>query len=439
MRQATRVLLFAMLCPACGGGGGGGSPADGGLADAAGDSGAPAWPVQFGVPSDGGPGGDPRGIATDSSGNVYVSGQFYGDSSFIAKFDQAGKELWAKAYSVADFWGIAVDADHGGAIYVAATKINPPVNAPLLLKLDLDGNTLWTQELTTSKPTSGPPTSGGNGIAVAVDASGNALIAGVSDSAIAGVSPAQAGEPDLFVARYDATGAAGWVTMLGTGTGTSASNLVSIDTDAQGNVLLASEAQGAVAGQTYAGGLGDILLAKFAAATGASVWVRDDGSADEDGAYGVAVDSAGNAYVAGFSLGAFDGETNHGLRDAVLLAYDANGNRLWTREIGSNFDEDGLGVGTGPDDLPIMGGISFGDFDGHTNPSPSGAGGNPTPIAVKYDASGKKLWSNEIGTDLGGGNAVAVDAKGDTFVVGASSDSDKPVSIARFEPDGKAP
>jgi hypothetical protein len=84
-----------------------------------------------------------------------------------------------------------------------------------------------------------------------------------------------------------------------------------------------------------------------------------------------------------------------------------------------------------------MGGIAVGDFDGHKNPSPSGAGGSPTPIAVKYDADGNKLWSNESGWDGFGGQAVAVDAKGNTFVVGGAPD--KPVGVVRFGPDGQMP
>jgi hypothetical protein len=438
MWRATRVLLLAVLCSACGNGGGGGGSPDGGATGDAGDAGIPKWPVKFGLASsDAGPGGDPRGIATDSAGNVYVSGQFLGATSFIAKFSAAGKKLWDKSYSIADFWGIAVDSLHGGAIYVAGTKQNFPTNAPLLLKLDLDGKLQWTQELTTTKPVNAPPTTGGAGVAVAVDSNGNPIIAGISDSPTLSAKPAQLGETDLFIAKYDASGASQWITMLGTGNGTSASNLISVAADSQGNLLLSSEGNGAVGGQSFAGGLGDILLAKFDGASGKSTWVRERGTSVEDGAYGVAVDGTGNAYVAGFTLGAMDGQTNPsvGFRDAVLLKYDSSGNWLWTRQIGSSYDDDGLGVGLDPKEQPIMAGISFGDFDGHKNASPSGAGGNQTPIAVEYDPAGNKLWSNEFGD--GGGNATTVDSKGDTFVVGTSDDDNLPLYIVRFGPSGQ--
>ena len=54
--------------------------------------------------------------------------------------------------------------------------------------------------------------------------------------------------------------------------------------------------------------------------------------------FSVAVDSSGNTYISGVTGGDLDG-TNAGSADAFLTKFDASGNVLWTRQIGTaKFD-----------------------------------------------------------------------------------------------------
>jgi hypothetical protein len=415
-------LVFLACVVGCSSSSGGANAGDGGTQDEAGNPGdggsASGWPAQIVVAP--GSYANPAAIATDSMGNVYVTGGTGDDGGdlgcFLAKVDPTGHVLWVKPYAQRGCTGVAVDSPRS-AVYLA-TSLNPAntrlnFNASVLLKLDLDGNLKATQTLTPTMV--GTQTIGAIGHSVAVDASGDVFIGGLADSPIMGVMPGMvgSGEEDSFVAKYDSSGSVKWVAMLGTNTGMSIGNWPALAADAQGDVLLATEASGSVGGQPFAGGLGDIAVAKFGGATGNTVWVREDGTSAEDSVAAVAVDAAGNAYLTGFSAGALDGNANGtGMNTGVVLAYDASGTRKWTRE--DAMPSLGVGLGLDPKGLPIA---------------------VETSQVVKYDATGTKVWSTTSGATVP--IAGAVDASGNCFSLGGGSDPGT-LLVVRFLPDGKA-
>src|SRR5688572_6704340 len=74
-----------------------------------------------------------------------------------------------------------------------------------------------------------------------------------------------------------------------------------------------------------------------APASAASViWTAQFGTREADEADAVAVDPAGNLYVAGQTFGALPGHTSEGMIDAFLRRYDAHGVEIWTRQFGSS-------------------------------------------------------------------------------------------------------
>ena len=52
-------------------------------------------------------------------------------------------------------------------------------------------------------------------------------------------------------------------------------------------------------------------------------------------AYGVATDSSGNVYVAGYTSGGLDG-TNAGSNDLFVVKYNSSGTKQWTKQLGSS-------------------------------------------------------------------------------------------------------
>ncbi|NER00536.1 MAG: hypothetical protein F6K30_28210 [Cyanothece sp. SIO2G6] len=132
-------------------------------------------------------------------------------------------------------------------------------------------------------------------------------------------------------------------------------------------------------------------------------WTRQLGSNLNDYGYGIAVDNAGNIYIAGTTAGALAG-TNGGQQDNFVTKYDAIGQELWTRQF--NVDDSNPGALDTIFDIAVD---SAGNYYvvGTTINLP--ADFSPTSIddieaidadgfIAKYDPSGNKLWSQVIET-----------------------------------------
>jgi hypothetical protein len=87
-------------------------------------------------------------IATDGSGNVYISGknQVTGYSPFIAKYDSSGTLQWQREItSFASSGNYYVTADSSGNAYIAG---NTPDPYGVIIKYDTSGTIQWQRELT---------------------------------------------------------------------------------------------------------------------------------------------------------------------------------------------------------------------------------------------------------------------------------------------------
>src|SRR5438874_1208469 len=144
----------------------------------------------------------------------------------------------------------------------------------------------------------------GNGIAV--DAAGSAYVAGLTTSTdFPTANPLQsknAGSSDVFVAKLNASGSALiYSTYLG---GSSSDFAFGIAVDSSGNAYVTGHTAStdfptANPLQSKNAGSSDVFVAKLNASGSALIYSTYLGGSSSDFAFGIAVDSSGNAYVTG--------------------------------------------------------------------------------------------------------------------------------------------
>ena len=235
-------------------------------------------------------------VAVDSSGNSYVTG--YTDGGLDGN-SSSGKQ---------DFF---------------------------LIKYNSSGTKEWTKQ----EGSSGDDYAYG----VAVDSSENIYVTGYTDKKLHGNN--NSGRFDMFLVKYNSSGARQWTKQLGTSNNEYAS---AIATDSSDNIYVTGMTWGGLDGSTkpsYCMGAGtakasqectDIFLVKYNS-SGTKQWVKQlEGSSKSfDNAQGLAVDSSDNIYVAGFTNGGLDGNTSSGKHDILVVKYNSGGSKQWLRQFGS--------------------------------------------------------------------------------------------------------
>ncbi len=223
--------------------------------------------------------------------------------------------------------------------------------------------------------------------AVVVDGEGNYVVAGHTYSFGSGYS-------DVWILKLDPqTGDTIWSVIYG---GSSSEGAEDVVVAPDGNYI--------VAGYTYSYGAGgsDLWLLKVNSSDGSLIWSRTFGSADDDGAYSLAVDDSGYVIIAGYT-------TSAPYRDGYLLKVDADtGGLIWSRVFG----------GSATDEIYAVVVDGNGDYvlAGRTN-SPSG--GYFDVWMMKVNPSGDVVWEKVYGSSMDDGAAdVIVDNDGNYVVAG---------------------
>lgn len=315
----------------------------------------------------------PRSINTDLSGNIFVTGTYRSSSIlfgsftlpnignedlFVVKFSPAGTVLWAKRaggsmYDVGA--GIATDASGNsfvtghfqsntiafGAITLTNTTTTGFVDL-FLVKYDPLGVVVW------AKKAGGTSYDYGQG--VSVDPSGNIIVSGSfrSPTIVFGTTTltcnTSSGTNDFFVAKYDLAGNVLWAKEAGEDYSEDGSSGVSCD--ASGNVVVTgyytSPAITFGAITLPSGGASglytNIFVVKYDS-SGVVMWAKAGygSEGDNDVSKDISIDPAGNIFIAGYfdhstitfgSLTLLASETGLGY-DFFLIKYDGAGNEMW--------------------------------------------------------------------------------------------------------------
>ena len=373
------------------------------------------------------------GIAVDDSGNVYVAG--YGNASwgtpvnahagsldaFAAKFDTNGTLLWNTFMgSSMDDFGLGIAVDGSGNAYVGGYSYagwGTPTNNhagtvdTFAAKFDTNGTLLWN---TFIGSTSYDYTTRGG---IAVDSSGNVYMGGFSILVSWGtpINP-HSGQYDAFAAKFDTNGTLLWNTFMGSNN-LDYSNGIAVD--GSGNVYVAgySNASWGIPLTSFAGGH-DSFVAKFDT-NGALLWNTFMGSSGNEFAVGIAVEGSGNVYVAGHSNVSWGTPINPhaGNQDTFVAKFDTNGTLLWNTFMGSSVNDGGSGIAVDASENVYVIGYSPVTWGTPINPH----SGELDTYATKLDTNGALLWNTFMGSSVSdNGNAIAVDASNNMYVVGFS-------------------
>ncbi|MCO5971331.1 SBBP repeat-containing protein [Actinoallomurus soli] len=289
------------------------------------------------------------------------------------------------------------------------------------------------------------------GIGIAVDSAGAAYVTGETESddfptTAGAVQTTYRGNGDAFVTKLDPTGGTlAYSTYLG---GTENDQADGIGVDASGDAY--------VAGYTYSGdfprttgppmsGGTDAFATKLDPTGGTLAYSRYLGGGDYTEADGIAVDASGNAYLTGLTAssdfpttaGAYQGTLAGALDAFVTKLAPADGALVYSTYLGGTGSELGYEITVGSSGNAYVTGAT----DSTDYPHTSGAvqatfgGGYIDAFVTALDPDGGALVYS---TYLGGsgddqGDGIAVDASGDTFVTGATSSRNFPVTAGAFQ------
>ena len=347
-------------------------------ADTGGATGKPMWGVGLG-----GLGSDaPRAIAVDGKGDTVVVGTFEGEIELGA----LGKRTSAG----------------GSDVFV--------------VMLDPQGKPLWAQTYGSKREdTANAVTIKGDTIVVC----GNFL----DDLTIGEFHHKSAGSDDLYVAAFDLKGEPQWVFTSG-GIDSDGANAIAPTPD--GGWIVGGSFKGeAKFGETIFQSKGgtDALLLKIDKDL-TIAWVKQFGGNYSDMVRAVAVDAQGSIYVQGVfayraNWGGEDLKAGGGSdNDIVLAKYDANGEHVWSKRFGGDFNDVAGGIALDPSGHITMTGsfdrtASFGEGDSHTSK------GESDIVVARFTPDGKLEWAKTFGAkreDVGWG--IAVDAAGNSVTTG---------------------
>jgi hypothetical protein len=283
------------------------------------------------------------GIGVDAEGNSYISGSTGDDHlgpDVTIKYDPNGKQLWAAKLNIVQTHFVSgLALDKSANVYITGTSGDNGAftDDAYTAKYDTNGNLLWKDVYLPGNP----GTVLSENAAIALDAAGNAYVAG-SYQPIVGASN---GPSTAYVIKYGVTGNRVWVATHQTaGSPDGGGDFPSaVALDGQGNVY----ATGRWVSSASFPQISDFSTLKFNS-SGTLRWQRrytSEGSADSE-AVGLGVNSNGDVYVTGKST-----STTGAGEDFATLKYDTSGNQLWL----ARYDGPGHGDDT-PANLVLDGG-----------------------------------------------------------------------------------
>ncbi|MEB3211095.1 MAG: SBBP repeat-containing protein [Leptolyngbyaceae bacterium] len=362
-------------------------------------SGALLWRRQFGTSDD----DIIFDIAVDDAGNYYVAGAVISDVSysfgginggidgFLAKYSSDGTRLWESQIplenrhvnlmtSIGSFSNqdagdaiSSIEIDASGHAYVsgftqaipqttqsvAGFSVTVQENPAKAFAAKFDGSTgsnLWITEFSGTGASAAAD--------LAMDASGNVFIAGVTGASMQDDTSDPFISGDALVAKYDASGTFVWSQTMTSAEANTQDYARGIALDASGNVYITGNTDGTLPGAT-SNGQTDGFVAQYDS-VGIRQWVTQFGTSSGDESQAIAIASDGTIFVAGESAGDLY-STNLGGTDTFLATYDTSGVLTQSTQFGTAQDEEAYRLATDNGDRPYLAGQTTGSIESGVN------------------------------------------------------------------------
>jgi uncharacterized delta-60 repeat protein len=332
-------------------------------------------------------------IALDNWENVFVTGQSMGFGTVLdfatLKYDSSRNLLWKRRFngpSSGNDVPYALVVDGPGNVYVTGTARGFGTGQDYAtIKYSSGGVPQWVA----------PFNGSGNGDdiarALAVDGVGNVYVTGSSFSGVGGL--------DFVTIKYNSAGAPLWTRRWSGPAGEDIARAIKVD--AAGNVYVTGSSA-SVFGPDY-------LTLKYDV-NGNLLWAsRYNGPGNgTDIPVGLAIDSLGNVYVTGSSVGSGSGS------DYATIKYNSHGIQQWVARFNGpgNFNDQANALALDNSGNILVTGGSY------------GANGSVLDyLTIKYSSSGAILWTARYNGPVSGNDtatALAVDNTGNVFVTGTS-------------------
>lgn len=256
----------------------------------------------------------PKSIALDSSGNIYIQGDYRPSLSSlfpcIIKLNSSGVIQWTRYYANGIVSSIAIDSLDN--IYCFGYNQNDPNgyggNQYLLVKYNSSGTLQWKYLFNQNAPNDN------RGSGVAVGPSGNVYVCGSS------------GNTGVLI-KSDSSGAILWQAQLGSGISSNISGLLGIAIDSSENIFVCGTESSS----------SNALVAKYNS-SGSLLWkVFLGGASTSEGSNAIAVDSNGYIYSTGYT------QSNAAL---IFKLNSSDGSIVWQKSF-SYTSVSGFGIKAG--------------------------------------------------------------------------------------------
>ncbi len=326
------------------------------------------------------------GISIDNQGNIFLTGATMGNLNgelnnggqdiFLLKLDSNGNELWTKLFgSDANEIAYGISIDNDSNIFVTGTtegNLNDQINNgdkdAFVIKLDSNGNILWTKLFGTAL----------SDIAWKGTLDENIYLWGETHGNLNGEGNNSLGKEDAFLIKLDLNGNEIWTTLIGTELNEEAWDIAVTDDN---SVYLVGETQDS---NIPNNDTDNILVSKIDS-QGNILWSKSFGEEQkEDRATSIDISADGGLYVSGFTESDLNGQSVNGSSGSFLIKLDKDGNDIWTKIYGTANRENAFDMGIRSDGFIYLTGMS--------DPNDMG-------FLKKIDLDGNEIWTKYFGND----------------------------------------